>query len=265
MKCVIHFCAILISTATMLGSSALVAAEPAAKPAPTGTAAVADDPKAPYPGLRRLTPEYDVWLDPKQKQVVLTGKVVLRRGPLELFACLKNTKEHESVVACDTKAYIVHAALLAIGGPPGNPARFLPDFKPARGTEIEITVEWTDAAGAKKRMDARQWLRNVRTGEPLKYPWVFGGSGFWTDPADGKSYYQAEEGDFICISNFTTAMLDLPIESPQTNASLVYEAFTDNIPPDDTKVLLFLKPKLDAKAGDAKPAPAKPAANLPQS
>lgn len=239
--------------------------EPTTKPPlPLATPQVADDPTAPYPGLRRLVPEYNVWIDPKQKQVLMTGRVVLRRGPLELFACLKNSKEHESVVAIDTKAYIVHAALLACGALPGNPAKFTPEFQPARGTEVDIIVEWTDAEGAKKKMDARQWLRNVRTGEPLKFPWVFGGSGFWTDPADGKQYYQAEEGDFICISNFSTAMLDLPIASPQQNAALLFEAFTENIPPDETKVLLILKPK-QAQPGEAKPVPPqlKPAA--PQS
>jgi hypothetical protein len=218
------------------------------------------DPTAPRPGLKRLAPEYQVWIDPKQKQVVMNGTVVLRRGPLELFACLKNTKEHEAVVAVDSKAYVVHAALLACGATTGNPARFLPEFQPARGTEIEVLVSWTDDKGKRHEMDARQWIRDVRTGQAMKYPWVFGGSGFWKDPADGKSYYQAEEGDFICISNFTTAMLDLPIESSQANATLLFEAFTDHIPPDGTKVVVTLKPKFEAKAEGAKPqAPPKPA------
>jgi hypothetical protein len=212
------------------------------------------DPKAPYAGLKRLTPEFDVWLDQKKKQVVMSGTIVLRRGPLELLACLKHTKEHESIVAVETKAYVVHAALLACGAEPGNPAKFLPEFTPARGTEIEVTASWTDEQGNKKSIDARKWLRNVRTGEESKYPWVFGGSGFWKDPADGKQYYQAEEGDFICISNFSSAMLDLPIESSQANSTLLFEAFTENIPADGTKVLLTLTPKLDKKGGaGAKP------------
>lgn len=212
------------------------------------------DPAAPRPGLKRLAPEYPVWIDPKQKQVVMNGTVVLRRGPLELFACLKNTKEHEAVVAVESKAYVVHAALLACGATTGNPARFLPEFQPARGTEIEVLVSWTDDKGKQQEMDARQWIRDVRTGQAMKYPWVFGGSGFWKDPADGKSYYQAEEGDFICISNFTTAMLDLPIESSQANATLLFEAFTDHIPPDGTKVVITLKPKHDVKPNADKPA-----------
>lgn len=229
---------------------------------PVGAVVETSDPKAPRGGLKRLTPEYEVWLDPQNKQVLMTGTIVLRRGPLELFACLKHTKEHESIVAVETKAYVVHAALLACGAETGNPAKFLPEFTPARGTEIDVSVSWTGEDGKAHTADARQWLRNVRTGEALKYPWVFGGSGFWRDPADGKQYYQAEEGDFICISNFSTAMLDLPIESPQANAALLFEAFTDHIPPEGTTVVITLTPKLGKKPdGKKNDAPAKPQAD----
>lgn len=232
---------------------------PAVKP-DTDKSLLAADPKdAPLPGLKRLSPDAKVWIDPVGKRVVLEGEIVLRRGPLELLACLKQTKEHEAIIAVDTQAYVVHAALLAIGATPGNPARFTPEFTPARGTEITITVEWKDAAGKTKSIDAREWLLNVKTGKQLAYPWVFGGSGFWTDPMTGKNFYQAEDGDFICVSNFPTAMLDLPVESPQANAALMFEAFTERIPDEKTKIVMILTPKL-AKAGDAKAGEAKPAA-----
>ncbi len=213
--------------------------------------------EAPLPGLKRLAPNAEVWLDPAKKQLVMRGEVVLRRGPLELFACLKRTKEHEAVVAVDTKAYVVHAGLIACGAEAGNPAKFQPVFTPARGTEIQVWVEWTDAAGKKQRIDAREWIKDVKTGKAMAYPWVFGGSGFWTDPQDGKQYYQAEDGDFICISNFPSAMLDLPVESSSANTALMFEAFTDRIPPEKTKVLIYLVPKIAAKKPEpaAKPAP----------
>lgn len=225
------------------------------------TIAAADEPdikpsveaEAPLPGLKRLSPDADVWLDPERKQLILRGDVVLRRGPLELFACLKRTKEHEAIVSVATKAYVVHAGLLACGAQPGNPARFQPEFTPARGTEIEVLVEWVDAAGKTQKMDARQWIKSAKTGKAMDYPWVFGGSGFWTDPADGKRYYQAEDGDFICISNFPSAMLDVPVESSAANSALLFEAFTANIPPEKTRVTIYLIPKLDAKEKEAAP------------
>ncbi len=55
-------------------------------------------------GWGRAPPDGKVWLDTKNKRVVLEGEVCLREGQLEMFACLKGTKEHESIVAVPTKA-----------------------------------------------------------------------------------------------------------------------------------------------------------------
>ncbi len=41
---------------------------------------------------------------------------------------------------------------------------------------------------------------------------MFGGSGFWVNKETGEKHYMAKSGDFICVSNFPTAMLDLPVE-----------------------------------------------------
>jgi hypothetical protein len=196
------------------------------------------------PGMKRLMPDYDVWIDPKNKRVVMDGVVCLREGQLEMFACTKGTKEHESIVAVDTKAYAVHAALLAVGAEVGTPVQFRPAYKAATGTEIEITAIWTDKNGTVHRDRAKDWIRNVKTGKPLEFPWVFAGSGFWEDQATGEKAYLAESGDFICISNFPSAMLDLPVESSQSNDELLYAANTERIPPLGTRVRLVLTPKL---------------------
>ncbi len=87
-------------------------------------------------------------------------------------------------------------------------------------------------------------MRNVQTGKPMEYPWVFAGSGFWTDESTGEKSYLAESGDFICVSNFPSAMLDLPVESSQATGNLLYEAFTSHIPPLGTRVRMVLTPKL---------------------
>ncbi len=71
----------------------------------------------------------------------------------------------------------------------------------------------------------------MRTEREMSQPWVFAGSRFWKDEETGEQYYQAEGGDFICVSNFGTAMLDIPIESSQSNMELAFAAFTERIPP----------------------------------
>jgi hypothetical protein len=210
-------------------------------------------PKLPEPkGAQRLTPDYDVWIDPKEKSVIIDGQVSLREGMLEMFACTRNTKEHESVVSANTKAFAVHAALLSLGAEPGSPVQWVPEYKPPTGTEIEIVVYWVDEKGKEQRMRAQQWVKDVRTGKEMTQPWVFGGSRFWTDEETGKKYYQAEGGDFICVSNFGTAMLDIPIESSQSNQELAFEAFTERIPPLGAPVRLILTPKLKKQGAGSK-------------
>lgn len=195
------------------------------------------------PGLVRLSPEHDVWLDPRRKLVVVDGIVSLRRGTLEMFACPRGTKEHESVVAVLAPPSTIHAGLLAAGAQPGTPARFQPEYEPPTGTEVDIWVLWRDREGNPQKMRAQQWIRQTRTGRELAYPWLFVGSSFWVDESTGKRHYNADGGDFICVSNFPTATLDIPMESSQSDDDLLYEAFTERIPNVGTRVRLVLVPR----------------------
>ena len=236
-----------------------------------GRAAAADDATAPKAagdkeaaadsGLKRLTKDYDLWVDLKRKLVVVDGQICMREGVLEMFACPKGTKEHEAIVAVNCKAQFLHAALLAVGAKPGKPMQYEPEYKPATGTVVDVYVLWKDEKGNNQKVKAQEWIKDIKTGKPMSHAWVFAGSRFWTDPDTKKEYYSADGGDLICVSNFVTAMLDLPIPSSQTNAELMFGTFPDRIPPLGTKVRLVLIPQLDAKA-EAKPTakaePAKP-------
>ncbi|MDZ7616771.1 MAG: YdjY domain-containing protein, partial [Patescibacteria group bacterium] len=196
--------------------------------------------------LKPLDPEKPVWLDVENKSVVFVGKVCQREVPLELFACIRHTKEHEAIVVADLTAITVHAGLLAAGAEPGNPVQYNPEYIPARGTEIEVTLRWKDAQGKVQTARAQDWIQNTKTGEAMTEPWVFGGSGFWVEPG-GEKIYQAQGGDFICVANFGTAMLDVPVESSYANNMLMYRAFTERIPPLETPVTILLTPKPNAK------------------
>ncbi len=199
-------------------------------------------------GLVRLSKVDSVWLDQKRKIVIVAGTVCTRQGPLEMFACPRGTKEYESVVAVNSKAQTVHAALLAVGVTPGKPVEFQPKYKAATGPIIEVLVLWHDLKTKKlKRIRAQQWVRHVKSQKAMSEDWVFAGSGFWKDPDTGEEFYQAEGGELICVSNFSTATLDLPVASPQDNEDLFFDAFTDNIPPLGTRVWLALREKKAAK------------------
>lgn len=197
--------------------------------------------------LKRLDPVVPVWIDPVGKRVVMLGQVCLTEGVLEMFACLANTKEHESVVAVPTKAFLVHAALLAIGAKQGRPVQFDPRYVPASGSEIEVTVYWKNKKGEVQSARAQDWVRNIKTRKAMKHPWVFPGSRFWDNEVTGQRVYEAESGDFICVSNFPSAMLDLPIKSSKENNELMFQAFTEHIPPLGTPVTVVLTPKAEKK------------------
>ncbi len=194
------------------------------------------------PGSTRITRDSSVWIDAKHKRVFVDGFVTLREGPLEMFACPTGTKEHESIVATLARASEVHAGLLAVGAMQGTTVRHRPSYVPATGQRIRVWVMYRDAAGTFHAVDARQWLENSSTSMPLETDWVFAGSNEWTDPADGKVHYQADGGDMICVSNFGTAMMDLPVESSDSNAELLFNARTAKIPPVLTPVRLMLVP-----------------------
>lgn len=208
------------------------------------------------PGLTKLAKDYDLWIDPKRKLVVIDGKICLRDGTLELFACPKGTKEHESIVVVNCPPRFVHAALLAIGAKPGSPVKVDPKYVPANGPEVEVLVLWKDKDGKPQKVRAQEWVRDLKTGKSLDVPWVFGGSRFWVDPDNGKQQYLADSGDLICVSNFPTAMLDLPINSSVDDAQRLFQAHTERIPALGTAVRLVLAPKFPAeKPGEKKEEP----------
>jgi len=208
--------------------------------------------------LIRLSKEHPIWIDPQRKLVVVDGEIAMREGALEMFACPKGTKEHESVIAVHSTAQLIHAGLLAVGATAGHPVRFDPQYTPATGSVIDVWVLWQDDQG-NHRVRAQEWIKDVKTEQPMEHNWVFGGSGFWTDETTGEKHYHADAGDLICVSNFSTAMLDLPIESSQANDALLYAAFTERIPPRGTMVRLVLAPRKEQGA-TSRPAAEKPPA-----
>ena len=227
-----------------------VAEEPAQAP-------LAREPARPdrHPELKRLSPKEDVWIDVVNKRVVVGAKVVLDKGLIEVFACPEHSKEHEAVVATHSTARLVHTALLAIGLEPGRPVSFDPEYAAAEGPVVKILMRWKDDTGKVRESPAQEWIRDTTTEQSLQADWVFAGSSFWRDPSDGTDYYQADGGDLICVSNFPTATLDLPIESSQSNEALMFEAFPGRVPPNGTEVEMILSAALAEKAPALREAP----------
>ncbi len=258
----------------------------------------------------RLNESGTVTLDREQKRLLLKSQVVLREGVLEMFLCRAGTKEHESILAIDSEAYVIHAGLLALGAQAGEPVRFDPDYVPPRGQLLDVVVSWTDAEGQAHREPAQSWVRHVTRRyyvEPLsslpagfqmpeetelRYDerrqeiiwfgpmtakqrdellalsdettyrkaihefytrsqtrvmdaqFVFTGSGFHVTES-GQRHYLAESGNIICVANFSDAMIDVAMQSTASNDGLMFEPYTERVPPLGTEVIVELIPRLE--------------------
>lgn len=118
-----------------------------------------------------LNKKETVLLDTAGKRLILKSKVVLREGLLEMLCCLKQTKEHESILAIDAKAYVVHTGLLALGAEQGRPVRFTPEYVPPTGQKLKILLHWTDEQKKSHTISAKKWIRTATSkffSTPLK-------------------------------------------------------------------------------------------------
>lgn len=204
--------------------------------------------------LKRLDRKAPIWVTGNRKFVVLGGKVCLREGSLEFFACSLNSKEHESIVVMDVPPHLIHAALLAIGARQGEPAKFEPEFVPPTGDEINLEVCWRDSKnGGVRRVRAQEWVREEISGKTMSAAWVFTGGLFGVDP-DGKKYYLANvTGEVFGVSNFPGSVLDVPFESSCDNTELYYEVNAGAVPEIDTNVILILSRAEKSVGADARP------------
>jgi hypothetical protein len=188
---------------------------------------------------KRIPVGQNVWLEvlpDKTRRVLVSSRICLRQGPLELLLTRRGQKEHESILTADVDARKIHEALLLANAQPGSPVRFGPRYRPATGTPIKLSLIYEEG-NRKVMVSARSWVRNVKTQQELESDWVFAGSHLVDEvnPLDPQSKpakkYLANGGDVICVANFEEALLDLPIQSSKDDADRSYEAWTERIPP----------------------------------
>jgi hypothetical protein len=262
--------------------------EPAAPPppapapeSPAGQPAADISPELAAALARLQLPGVKINLD--QWSVDVDATVCLREGLLELIACTKDTKEHESIVAIDAKPSHLHTALLLLGAKPGNPAmrqavdeeatRFI-DLPP-RGGSVEVFLVLKDPAG---KESARPISAFIAPAEHADGP---AGPGDGSDPAAGnkfpthtflftgsilhgegdgpRQYLCDQSGNVISLATFGDELLALPGIHDDANGALVWQVDGDQLPERGAKVTLRLRPQLDRRPTTKPTQPAKPA------
>ncbi|MBX2850277.1 MAG: hypothetical protein KTR15_00860 [Phycisphaeraceae bacterium] len=201
------------------------------------------------------------------RYIDVSATVCLRRGEfLEMFACTKDTREHESILVVDAAPSTMHLGLLLLGLEPGKPLSYdrkfdPPKLVPAKGPEVAVFIV-VKADDVEREIPANRWVQDNKTKEMKKgNTWLFAGSQF--AEFQDKQVYQADlNGSAISLVNFGDDLLTLPNKLTDANDShsKVWAPRTDAIPKVGTNVVIRLKPTPTEqdKAKDAKNPPPLP-------
>ena len=222
--------------------------QPEAKPEPLPAVPVAD-PKSKLTPLNKEKTLYIEKTPAGKSRVLFVTEVCLREGLLEVFLCKANTKEHEAILRTAVDARFLHAALIAAGATVGTPVQWLDPktgdakYQPASGQTIRVLVNY-NFKGKSHSHPAQEWILDKTTKKPMANEWVFAGSRFVKNPdrPNDPDYYTANNGEVICISNFSDSMLDLPIAVSREANDLQFDAMPAKIPPLGSKVWVILEP-----------------------
>ena len=183
--------------------------------------------------------------------VVLSGAINVDQGPvdgLEVFACLKDGKNHEALIRLDTTlGQLVKAAhIAALGLTDGQPASEMSGI-PARGTPVTLTVRWQNATKQWVEVPASSLVRDRVVDLPYPaLPFVYVGSRFETvfaNGPDGKA--QSREVFMLDATRSIAVNFDEPdalLASPFPGARFDqrFEAYSAVCPPIGTPVQLVV-------------------------
>ena len=220
-------------------------------------------------------------VDFQKRCVDVEGSVCLDQGLLELIACTKGGKEHESIVAIEARPMHIHAALLLLGANPGNPAMRKPLDEegsrwidiPPKGDPVDVHLVFTNKEGktvehpisdfvarAGERPDEKPAAGDHGADEDVKFPctFLFAGSLLRGSGPGPRKYLSDASGNVISIATFGDELLCLPGVHGQENGSLEWQVDPTKLPKVGSKVILRLRPKRPSAPKAGKGGPPRP-------
>lgn len=239
------------------------ASPPAAKPDAQKTLAAEE-------AIKRLKLP-GVKINLKERCIDVDSTISLEEGMLELIACTKDTKEHESIIVIDALPKHVHTALLLIGAKSGNPAMRKPiDDEgtrwidvPPRGGAIGVFLVFENKDGKVVERPISDFIVPVDDGfddgfdvgggegdKVTKFPthnFLFAGSILHGEGPGPKKYLSDLSGNVISISTFGDELLCLPGIHGHANGELSWQVESKDLPEIGTKVTLRLRPQTKSK------------------
>jgi len=223
--------------------------EPALKLSPEATEALR---KLDLPGIK---------LNLKERCVDVNATICLHKGLLELVACTKGTKEHESILSISARPMHIHTAMLLLGASPGTPAmrraqegartRWVP-VDPA-GDSVCVSLVFAESKGKLREYPIQKFISPAQpdeiSGIPAKkilatFPasFLFAGSHLVENGAGPRKYVCEQSGNVISISTFGDELLCLPGIHGHQNDGLAWQVNSKGLPGIGEQVILRLRP-----------------------
>lgn len=198
-------------------------------------------------------------VDPVGRCVTVESTVCLRKGTLELVACGKGGKMHESLVSVEARPLHLHTALLLLGMEPGNPAMMerVGDEKerwrhlPPSGDPVEVFLTWKEKSGETVERPVSDFIVRVRDGANREsareellptHTFLFAGSRLIDNESGPRTYLGDRNGNLISLATFGDELLCLPGVYSRDNQALLWEINTKALPAPETRVYLRLRP-----------------------
>ena len=204
-------------------------------------------------------------LNLKERCIDVNATVCLHEGLLELVACTKGSKEHESILSIAARPMHIHAAMLLIGAKPGTPAmRKARDEARTRWVSVEpagdpigVSLVFPDSKGKPQEHPISKFISPAQPDEISGIPankklktfpasFLFAGSHLVEDGPGPKKYVCEQSGNVISISTFGDELLCLPGIHGHQNDGLSWQVNPEGLPKIGKRVILRLRPKAKA-------------------
>lgn len=249
----------------MLPAMTLACSLPATAEETPALAGQADKKSAYEEALKKLKlPGVEINL--KERSVDVSSTVCLGGGALELIACTKDTKEHESIIMIEAVPKHVHTALLLIGAKPGSPAMRKPLDKegtrwidvPPSGGPVDVSLVFPDKDGKIVERPISDFIvaiddesvESVEDSKKERFPtntFLFAGSVLHGEGDGPRQYLCDSSGNVISIATFGDELLCLSGVHDDANGHLMWQIDNTHLPPVGTKVTLRLRPQFQEK------------------
>ena len=210
-------------------------------------------------------------IDPVKGCVDVMSEVCLEEGMLELVACTKGSKEHESIVLVKARPLHIHTALLLLGAQPGNPAAFRPSGEdgsswaeiPARGGRVGVSLVCSNKEGRLVERPISDFIsrsgssgteQGAELNRPKRFPsdeFLFAGSRLVPRENGPRAYLCEGSGNVISIATFGDELLCLPEIHSHQNGALAWQVEKKHLPAVGTEVTLRLRPERSKKGEGA--------------